>query len=89
MEEQIKRDTAENFTLTAVYNILFTNDIVCGLVVDLISQLKKSSHYRFNVKQLTKRIENEMQKYEKFPGSASFSWQTLTKLFLKNCSLIC
>ena len=56
---------AENVTLTAVYNILFTNDVVCGLVVDFISQLKKSPYYRFNVKQQAKRIENEMQKYEK------------------------
>ena len=56
---------ADNVTLTAVYNILFTNDVVCGLVVDFISQLKKSPYYRFNVKQQAKRIENEMQKYEK------------------------
>ena len=65
MEKQISRDMAENVTLTAVYNILFTNDVVCGLVVDFISQLKKSPYYRFNVKQQAKRIENEMQKYEK------------------------
>ncbi len=65
MEKQIKQDMAENVTLTAVYNILFTNDVVCGLVVDFISQLKKSPYYRFNVKQQAKRIESEMQKYEK------------------------
>ena len=47
MEKQISRDIAENVTLTAVYNILFTNDVVCGLVVDFISQLKKSPYYRF------------------------------------------
>lgn len=55
MEKQISRDMAENVTLTAVYNILFTNDVVCGLVVDFISQLKKSPYYRFNVKQQAKR----------------------------------
>ena len=63
MEKQI--DVAGNITLTAVYNILFTNDIVCGLVVDFISLLKKSPYYRFNVKQQAKRIEREMQTYEK------------------------
>lgn len=65
MEKQIGHDISENYTLTAVYNILFTNDIVCGLVVDFISELKKSSYYRFNVKQQAKRIESEMKKYEK------------------------
>lgn len=65
MEKQISRDMAENVTLTAVYNILFTNDVVCGLVVDFVSQLKKSPYYRFYVKQQAKRIESEMQKYEK------------------------
>lgn len=65
MEKQIKQDMAENITLTAVYNILFTNDVVCGLMVDFISQLKKLPYHRFNVKQQAKRIESEMQKYEK------------------------
>ncbi len=82
---------AENVTLTAVYNILFTNDVVCGLVVDFVSQLKKSPYYRFYVKQQAKRIESEMQKYEKriaeIAGKKIFLWQMRTKLFLKNYNL--
>lgn len=65
MKKQKIPGAAENLTLAAVYNILFTNDVVCCLIVDFISKLDKSPYYRFNVKRQAKRIEHEMRKYEK------------------------
>lgn len=64
-ESRISPLTATNVALAAVCNILFTNDVVCGLVVDFIGKLKESAHYRFNVKKQAGRIEREMRKYEK------------------------
>ena len=37
-----KKLKAENITLAAIYNILFTNDIVCSLIVEMLSKLRKS-----------------------------------------------
>lgn len=34
-----KKLKAENITLAAIYNILFTNDIVCSLIVEMLSEL--------------------------------------------------
>lgn len=31
-----KKLKAENITLAAIYNILFTNDIVCSLIVEML-----------------------------------------------------
>lgn len=31
---------AENITLAAIYNILFTNDIVCSLIIETLSALR-------------------------------------------------
>lgn len=36
-----KKLKAENITLAAIYNILFTNDIVCSLIVEMLSALRK------------------------------------------------
>lgn len=56
---------AENIVLAAVYNILFTNDIVCSLVVDFNSILEKDKLYKQNVKQLSKKLIENINSYEK------------------------
>jgi hypothetical protein len=52
-----KKLKAENITLAAIYNILFTNDIVCSLIVEMLSELRKSRLCRFRVKQQGNKLE--------------------------------
>ena len=52
-----KKLKAENITLAAIYNILFTNDIVCSLIVEMLSALRKSGLCRFRVKQQGNKLE--------------------------------
>lgn len=54
-----------NIILTAIYNILFTNDIVCSLIIDTIEVLRKHGLYRQKVKQICREIELNQHKYEK------------------------
>ena len=56
---------AENITLAAIYNILFTNDIVCSLIIEMLSALRKSGLCRFRVKQQGNKLEQLMLQYEK------------------------
>lgn len=60
-----KKLKAENITLAAIYNILFTNDIVCSLIVEMLSALRKSGLCRFRVKQQGNKLEQLMLQYEK------------------------
>lgn len=60
-----KKLKAENITLAAIYNILFTNDIVCSLIVEMLSELRKSRLCRFRVKQQGNKLEQLMLQYEK------------------------
>ena len=60
-----KKLKAENITLAAKYNILFTNDIVCSLIVEMLSALRKSELCRFRVKQQGNKLEQLMLQYEK------------------------
>ena len=60
-----KKLKAENITLAAIYNILFTNDIVCSLIVEMLSALRKSELCRFRVKQQGNKLEQLMLQYEK------------------------
>lgn len=60
-----KKLKAENITLAAIYNVLFTNDIVCALVVDMLNALRKSGLCRFQAKQQSNKLENPTRQYEK------------------------
>lgn len=55
----------ESLVIAATYNILFTNDIVCGLVIDAIEKVKKSPLYRHRTKQLINQCSAERSSYEK------------------------
>ncbi len=61
-----KKLKAENITLAAIYNILFTNDIVCSLIVEMLSELRKSRLCRFRVKQQGNKLEQLMLQYETY-----------------------
>lgn len=50
-----KKLIAENVTLAAVYNILFTNDLVCSLIIEAMCVLERSSLFRFEVKRKAKK----------------------------------
>lgn len=54
-----------NILLTAIYNILFTNDIVCTLIIDTMETLRKSGLYRYKAKHICKEIESSHRDYEK------------------------
>lgn len=56
---------AENIALAAVYNILFTNDIVCSLIIDFTSVLENNRLYKQNVKKLSKKLIENINSYEK------------------------
>ena len=55
----------ETIATAATYCILFTNDIACSLMVDLISDIKKSPMYRHETKKLTKGLEKALKLYER------------------------
>lgn len=56
----------ESLVIATTYNILFTNDIVCGLVVEAIGKTKKSPLYKQKTKQLLNMCSAEQRKYESF-----------------------
>jgi hypothetical protein len=60
-----KKLNIENITLAAIYNILFTNDIVCSLIVEMLSALRKSELCRFRIKQQGNKLEYLARQYEK------------------------
>lgn len=54
----------ESLVVVTTYNILYTNDIVCSNVIEMMSELKKSTLYRNEVKMYANKVENERKKYE-------------------------
>ena len=55
----------ESLVVACTYNILFTNDIVMGLIVETAEAIKKTPLYKQKVKQLLRSCEVERRKYEK------------------------
>lgn len=84
---------AENITLAAIYNILFTNDIVCSLIIEMLSALRKSGLCRFRVKQQGNKLEQLMLQYEKkinkIAGHRVFSWLMPTNMLQMKYNLTC
>lgn len=56
----------ESLVIATTYNILFTNDIVCGFVVEAIGKIQKSPLYKHRTKQLINQCSIERRKYETF-----------------------
>lgn len=59
----------ENLVVVTTYNIIFTNDIVCSNVIEMMQELKKSSLYKKEVKMYANKIEAERKKYERLLNS--------------------
>ena len=57
--------TEENIAVTCTYNILFTNDMACSRIADLMCLLRKTDGVSFQAEQAAKRLEKQMQEYEK------------------------
>ena len=55
----------ENIVVASTYNILFTNDIVCSLLIESLELLKKTDCFKFKTKQIAKQLDNERKRYEK------------------------
>lgn len=51
--------------LLSIYNVLFINDMVDGLVIDTFSELKKANLYRHQLKQLSNAMMQERHNYER------------------------
>lgn len=68
MEELVNNSaeaTPQQFTLTAIYNILVTNDLMLAQVAEAIYRIKKTSIYKQRVKQQTNRLEELRTNFEK------------------------
>ena len=83
-----KKLKAENITLAAIYSILFTNDIVCSLIVEMLSALRKSGLCRFRVKQQGNKLEQLMLQYEKKINNI-FNNDIDSYFFCNNIKLYC
>lgn len=70
-KEQANRIISEHEAMVVgcTYNVLFTNDIVCGLVIDAVEAVRKSPLYRQKTKQEVNQVEREKTKYEKLVNS--------------------
>ena len=70
-KEQANRIISEHEVMVVgcTYNVLFTNDIVCGLVIDALEAVRKSPLYRQKTKQEVNQVEREKTKYEKLVNS--------------------
>lgn len=55
----------EELVVVCTYNMLFTNDIVCGLFIDAKAKVEKTDLYRFETKQLINKCEKKRKEYEK------------------------
>lgn len=59
----------ENLVIVTTYNIIFTNDIVCSNVIEMMQDLKKNNLYKKEVKMYANKIEAERKKYERLLNS--------------------
>ena len=57
--------TDENIEVTCIYNILFTNDMACSQVVNLLYHLRETQGISFQTEQAANRLEKQMKAYEK------------------------
>lgn len=55
----------ESMVVAATYNVLFTNDIVIGKVVELVYKLKHSLYYKREIKREVNNVDLAKKKYER------------------------
>lgn len=55
----------ESMVVLCTYNILFTNDIVVGKVIEAVEAVKHSPLYRLKTKQCVNRVSELSRKYER------------------------
>ena len=54
----------EAVVMAVTYNVLFTNDLVCSLIIDLRARLQKSPLFRHQIKNLMNRAHQARRDYE-------------------------
>ena len=54
----------ENIIMAVTYNVLFTNDMVCGLIIELNGIMKNSPIYRHQIKRMMNRVFLARRDYE-------------------------
>lgn len=54
----------ENLVVLCTYNILFTNDICCGQIIECIHAMKRTPYYKQAFKQHLNEAEKARKKYE-------------------------
>lgn len=66
-KDQAKDLVKQNETIVVLftYNILFTNDIVCSMLIESMDELKKSPLYRRETKMLANKADNARRNYER------------------------
>lgn len=55
----------ESMVVACTYNILFTNDICCGQVIEALQAMKRTPHYRHEAKMHMNRAEKARKHYER------------------------
>lgn len=55
--------------VSVVYNILLTNDICCGKIIEAVDEIKKSKYYSFKMKEHVNKLDKERRRYEKYMNS--------------------
>lgn len=61
--DSIVKDT-EGYVVTCTYNVLFTNDIAIGEVMEAIYRLKRSPLYKQRTKQAANQVDKMQKEYE-------------------------
>lgn len=54
-----------NIITASVYNALFTNDICCGLIIEAVDDMKRSTYYKQKMKRYVNMLDSERRSYEK------------------------
>lgn len=56
----------ESLVTAVTYNILFTNDLACGTIIEMMCQLRHSKIYRQRIKMLASVVDEHRHQYESF-----------------------
>lgn len=59
----------ENLVVLCTYNILFTNDICCGQMIECLQAMKRTPYYRHSLKKYLNEADKSRREYEKVVNS--------------------
>lgn len=59
----------ENLVVLCTYNILFTNDICCGQMIECLQAMKRTPYYRHSFKRYLNEADKSRREYEKIVNS--------------------